>query len=242
MNHAELSDKLVQAIGLTEAPIGIYYSDTAPADAFSWCGGSEHFCLVGRLRSVRNGTPLAVDGEMLGCMGSAFYLGFNSEIRPGFEYFLSHDAEGKGERFKKTPELALELLKARQFVPAKARYCIFQRLADIPDDIRPDVVAVFADEDKISALVWLAQYDRGADDGVIVPFSAGCGSIVNAPLLQADRPEPKCVLGMTDPAARTRMEKGFLTLSAPFARFVEMVENIPGSFLEVEPWTKLKNR
>jgi uncharacterized protein (DUF169 family) len=242
MTHKEMSRKLIEAIGMSEPLVAVYYSDQKPEGAFEWNCQGAHFCSIGRLAAVRKGTPMVVDGENPGCMGASFYMGWNEETRPGFEYFLSQDAEGKGERFKKTPELALETMKARTFIPANGRYCVFIRLEDLPEEIAPEVVAMFADADGIAGLAWLANYGRGGKDAVVAPFSAGCGSIVGEVRAQALEPDPKAVLGMFDPAARPRMEKSYLTFAVPYPMFTEMVENIPGSFLEIEPWLNIRNR
>ena len=240
--HREMANRVVDALGVSEPPIAVYYAHEMPEGAFEWNCQGPHFCPVGRLAAVRKGTPLSIDGENPGCGGAAFFLGWRREMRPGFEYFLSHDDEGHGERFKKTPELVRKMLAKRKFVPANGRYCIFQRLEDVPDEVTPEVMTIFAEPDQIGALVFLANYDRPGDDAVISPFSSSCGSIVTEPRAQASEPVPKAVIGMFDVAARPEIEKNHLTFSAPYSRFLEMVEHIPGSFLEIEPWLNLKNR
>jgi len=240
--HKEMADRVVQAIGLAEPPIAIYYANEKPEGAFSWDCQGEHFCFVGSLSVARQGTPVAVDGQNPGCAGAAYYLGWNDELRPGFEYFLSHDSEGRGERFKKTPELVREFVKARRFVAASGRYCIFRRLADLADQVTPEVITIFGDPDDMSGLLTLANYGRASNYEVIAPMSSGCGTIVGEPRAQAREPQPKAVLGLFDPTVRPRVEKNYLTFSAPYGMFVEMVENIPGSFLEIEPWLKVRNR
>jgi hypothetical protein len=73
-------------------------------------------------------------------------------------------------------------------------------------------------------------------------MSSGCGTIVGEPRAQARESQPKAVLGLFDPTVRPRVEKDYLTFSVPYAMFVEMVENVPGSFLEIEPWLVVRNR
>jgi uncharacterized protein (DUF169 family) len=196
---------------------------------------------MGRMTAVRRGTPLAVDGENPGCGGATFFLGWNKEMQPGFEEFLSHNAEGKGERYKKTPKIAKAFIENRRFVPANGRYCIFQRFEDLPDEITPEVIVFYGDADDISGLFWLANYGR-KDQAVIAPFSSGCGSVVSEPRSQGLEPEPKAVLGTFDPSARGSVNKNYLTFSAPWRIFAEMLENIPGSFVEIDPWLKLRDR
>lgn len=242
MTHKEMDDKLCDALGISEPPIAVYYTDEKPEGAFEWNCQGGHFCPIGRMAAVRKGTPMSVNGEHPGCMGGAFSLGWNESMRPGFEEFLSHDAEGRGERYKKTPELVRALIAERKFIPATGKYCIFIKLEDLPEDITPEVVAFYADPDGISGLIWLASYGRPGQNATIAPFSAGCGSIVSEPRAQALEAEPKAVLGMFDPSARQLMEPDFLTFAVPYGMFIEMVENLPGSFVEIDPWLKIKNR
>lgn len=242
MSHAESTQRIIDALGLTEAPIAVYYSDEPLPKSYMWNGQKGHFCTISRMSLVRQGTPLVVDGQNPGCPGGAFFLGFSPDVRPGFECFLSHAPDGTGERYKKTPELAKAYITNRKFVPASARYCIFQRLSDLPDEITPEVVTFFAPPDELSGLFWMANYGSVEQNAVISPFSAGCGSIVSEARAQASSENPKGVLGMFDPSARQHMEKHLLTITVPFSLYTEMVENITGSFLEIAPWTRLRGR
>jgi uncharacterized protein (DUF169 family) len=241
MTHREMAGRMMKTLGLTEEPIGVYYANEKLEGAFQWDCKGEHFCTIGGLAAVRKGRALVVDGENPGCGGAAFFLGWKDSMAPGFEYFLSHDDQGRGERYKKTPEIARAFIENRAFVPANGRYCVFQQLKDIPDEITPEVVVFFANADGISGLFWLANYGR-KEQAVIAPFSAGCGSVVSEPRAQAAEPEPKGVIGMFDPSARSNVDKHLLTFSIPYKMFIEMLDNIPGSFLEIDPWLKLRNR
>lgn len=241
MTHKEMAEKIKTALGLDEEPIAAYYSDEKPEGAYEWNCTGGHFCTVTPQVAVRKGKPLAINGKTPGCGGTAFFLGWSKEMRPGFEEFLSHDAEGKGERYKKTPEIARAFIENREFVPANGQYCIFQRLIDVPEEITPEVVDFYADADGISGLVWLANYGR-KEQAVIAPFTAGCGSLVSEPRAQMLKDKPKAVLGMFDPSARISVEKHLLSFAVPWKMFVEMLENLPGSFVEIEPWTKIRNR
>ena len=61
------------------------------------------------------------------------------------------------------------------------RYVLFRPLADVDaDKERPQTVIFFADPDELSALVILANYGRGSNENVIIPFAAGCRAIGNS--------------------------------------------------------------
>ncbi len=242
MTHKELSEKITEAIGTLPPPVAVYYTNDAIAGAFEWNCQGPHFCHIGRLGAVRSGKPMVIHKDNPGCMGAAKFLGWEPNTRPGFEYFLSHDEEGKGERFKKTPELARSFIESFEYVAAKGDYCVFQRLQDVPESVEPEVVIFFAEPDQFSGLFWLANYGRTGKDAVIAPMTSGCGSIVSEPRAQIGKPEPKGIIGMIDPAARPKEDKRYLTISFTYGMLIEMVETIPGSFLEIEPWTKLKER
>ncbi len=239
MTHQEMVERFMDALGLDTQPVAVYYTEDIPEDATLGGCEDEYFCTIKGVEMAKQGTTIAIDGLHPGCMGASFSLGWSKEFRPGFEHFLSHNESGEGERYKKTPELAKAFIEKRKFVPANGRYCIFQQLRSLPETLTPEVVIFAADSVGTSGLHCLANYGR-ADAAVIAPFTAGCGSIVSEPRAQAAEAEPKAVLGMFDPSARLFADERHLTFSVPWSMSIEMLENIPGSFLEIEPWTKVR--
>jgi hypothetical protein len=58
------------------------------------------------------------------------------------------------------------------------RYAVFRPLADVDADKEtPQTVIFFADPDELSALVVLANYNRGNNENVFIPYAAGCQTI-----------------------------------------------------------------
>ena len=53
----------------------------------------------------------------------------------------------------------------------------------------------------------VASFDEAETSGVITPFSAGCGSVVEYPYLEKASKTPRCVIGMFDPSARPFVPK-----------------------------------
>ena len=88
-----------------------YYTDdpgTIPRAGLS----REWGCIVCELNLVRKGKPRAWNAKSLGCGGARRYFGYEKELRPNFEYFLSHGIPGEmeGERYIRTPGMVKEIM------------------------------------------------------------------------------------------------------------------------------------
>ncbi len=169
-----------------ELPIAFQYTDTAD-QALLPKPARDHRCVIADIIGVRKGKTLALDNDVIGCAGGRRYLGFSRTLRPGFEYFLSCGIEGKmeGERYKKSPELVKEMLQAAQTFTAPKKYIVFTRWDKLQATDDPQAVVFFAPPDVLSGLFTLAGFEESDVNGVICPFSAGCGSIVGYPMLEA---------------------------------------------------------
>jgi hypothetical protein len=163
---------------------------------------------------------------------------------PNFEYFLSYGIPGKleGERYKKTTELVREHMKHQTQFKAPARYIIFKRWDSMEAGDKPLVVIFFAPPDVLSGLFTLSSFDEPQPYGVIAPFCAGCGSIVDYPYKELQSGLHRAVLGMFDVSARPFVPAGVLTFSIPWPKFVRMADNMEESFLITKSWDKVRNR
>jgi uncharacterized protein (DUF169 family) len=163
---------------------------------------------------------------------------------PNFEYFLSCGIPGEleGERYKKSPELVREAMERMPEFKAPARFIVFKRWDSLEESDNPDVVVFYARPDVLSGLFTLANYDEAEQDGVIAPFSAGCGSIVLYPYLERNAERPRGVIGMFDVSARPHVHKDELTFAAPMPKFRRMVENMEESFLTTPSWARVQKR
>ena len=226
-----------------ELPIGFYYSNTAETK-FMAKSPKGHRCIIGDLVKVRNGEPLCFDTNTIGCEGGKRYLGFQAEQSPNFEYFLSYGIPGKleGERYKKSPELVKEFMKHQKPSKAPGDYIIFKRFDRMEDNDKPLVMIFFAPPDVLSGLFTLANFDERQPNGVIAPFCAGCGSIVDFPLKELQSSEPRAVLGMFDVSARPCVPSTVLTFAVPWPKYVRMVDNMKESFLITKSWNKVRAR
>jgi hypothetical protein len=146
-----------------------------------------------------------------------------------------------GERFKKTPELAMESFRAKPRIEPYSGYLVAKPLELL--ERAPEVVVALVDALGLSALVVLANYARPSNDNVIIPFAAGCSTIWGQPFAECSNPQPRAVIGLTDPSARKPLKRllgrDLLSFAMPFKLFEEMEANVQGSFLERPVWRGL---
>lgn len=95
---------------------------------------------------------------------------------------------------------------------------------------------------QLSGLVTLANYDRPTQDNVKVLFGSGCMQCVLYALEEYESHGRNCFIGLTDPSARKCIPRELLDFSMPYNRFVEMEDNVEGSFLETETWEIIRRR
>jgi hypothetical protein len=228
--------------GSAELPIACYYTgreDAAPPASVP----AGHRCLIALLAQVRGGRAVRVDARSAGCGGAKRYLGFTQELAPQFEYFLSCGIPGKlaGERYKQSPELVKDLVQRSERFVAPSPFLVFKRWDSLEATDTPEVVVFLARPDVLAGLFTLANYDE-AENSVIAPFGAGCGSIVQHAYLEARAPRPRAVLGMFDVSARPYVPADTLSFAVPMQKFQRMVANMDQSFLITPSWTKVRQR
>jgi len=220
--------------GKSELPITFFYTDDI--------GGVEtvrtpenHQCVIGVLGKVRKGSDLCFEKDSIGCSGGKRYLGFSKEVMPDFAYFLSSGISGslEGERYKKNPELVRESMKYIPSHKSPAKFIVFKRWDRLEAMDNPDVAIFFAKPDALSGLFTLVNFDEAEPNGVVAPFCAGCGSIVQYPYMENSSERPRAVLGMFDVSARPYVQLDVLTMAIPMKKFTSMVNNMDESFLEI---------
>lgn len=243
MNTAELvsaSRQLSEIIPLRNPLLAFFYSDEQPPEALVPVGESN--CVVGLARRARQGRPAAFSRERFGCRGGGYYLGFCPPW-PGLEQFVSTGIPGEmaGEHYKQSPELVRAYMAHTTSPPAPGPYAVFKPLAMLAEDEQPLVIIYLGIADELSGLVGLANFAR-AEDAVIAPFGSGCSSIVTKPLLEAQTPQPRAVLGMFDPSARPFVAREELSFAAPRSLWEEMVRGVGESFLQTETWSQVARR
>jgi hypothetical protein len=225
-----------------ELPLIFYYSDNPPPEVEAAPPAKGWRCFVADLVAARQGRSLCLDEAALGC--GKRYCGFRVPLRPNFEYFLSSGIPGQleGERYKKTPELVNEIVTKWPTWQAPAKYLIIKRWDNLLETDRPEAAIFFAPPDVLSGLFTLANYEESEPYGVITPFAAGCGTIIQYPFLENQQENPRCVLGMFDVSARPCVKAHELTFSAPMKKFERMINNIEESFVITHSWSKVMRR
>ena len=242
-----LKEKFIQVwkryFGAADLPMVFYYTDTPMGEELIQ-SSSGHRCIMADLAKVFTGRSICFNADSFSCFGGKRYLGYSQELMKNFEYFLSCGIPGRleGERYKKTPELVKDFIEKAPKFEAPGKFIVFKRWDKLQESDELDVVIFFAPPDVLSGLFTLANFDVSDPIGVICPFSAGCGSIVQHPYLEKESDRPKAVLGMFDVSARPYVSADVLTFSIPINKFVTMIDNVEKSFLITQSWSKIQSR
>jgi hypothetical protein len=236
-------DRLMQALRL-ETPIVALY-DAAPGKGFEPLveaqGRACCFAYYGRWSA---GTTVIVrraddtfESPHHGCPGMQRALGLSSSYPPWMANFLTDGANGApmGEGLKATPALAQEFIDGAAAPSPRGDTMLMGplRLA-CWGDVR--TVTLFADPDRLSALLTLAAYWSGPNDHTRAPFSSGCGLMWRELINQG---EDRAILGCTDIAMRRHLPPEILSLTVSPARFERMLTYPDSAFLNREWWHEL---
>jgi len=201
-------------------------------------------CFVCQIGRVRNGSSLALNARSITCRGGLLYTGYATERSPDFRYFLSHGGPGgvEGERYKQTPELVDEWQKNIESLPTGGKSIVFIRWDHLTASDNPEVVIFFARPEVLSGLFTLANYDESDPNGVICPMGAGCSSLIHYPWLEQQKENPRAVLGMFDPSARSCVPPDMLTIAIPMKKFIRIIGFMDESFLITKTWETVKKK
>ncbi len=228
-----------------EEPIVFWYTgEEAGVRTAKPASSDSHRCFLADVAGVRKGRAAKFNAAALGCEGGKRYLGFSSQLRPNFEYFLSHGIPGEleGERYKKTPELVTEVMEMQPAFTAPGQFIVFKPWSALTEADEPLVVIFFARPDVLSGLFTLCNYDEPDVNGVICPFGAGCSTIVQYPYVEGMSDHPRGVIGMLDVSARPCVPKDLMTFAVPMKKFAAMTADMEESFLTTGSWAKVRHR
>jgi len=236
-------ERLLEKLRLTTPVIAVY--DAEPGPAFEpmvrSAGGA---CCFAYYHKWVNGETLVIQRDdrgtfgkpAYGCMGLQSALGFRRSYAPWMANFLT-DGNGApmGEGLKATPALAQEFIDRAKPMDPAGDYMLMGplKLSEWPS-VRS--VTLFADPDRLSALMTLASYYSSSPQEILAPFSSGCGlmwrELINLGGGHA-------LIGCTDIAMRRYIPRELLALCVTPDRFEQMVQFPDNSFLDKEWWNAL---
>jgi uncharacterized protein (DUF169 family) len=255
---------LLEALGLREEPVGVFYTDKEPEEGFSpkpatlpsaameakgevdWQATWSTFaCVLGLVwRARKQGKPAYFDREHFGCLGGSFYLGFHKPQLDFITYYVSTGIPGVtgGERYLESPQAVRAFFNTIDPRPAPARFCVFKPLSQFAAEEQPEVVTFFARPEIISGLHVLAGFVTNDFEAVAAPFGADCSYLVTWPLHYLAQGKLKAVLGGWDPSARKFLKPDELSFAVPWEMYARMVRRWPESFLTTETWANVKKK
>ena len=239
----EITALFKEKLALEYEPVGIYIEDKIPEGALSF-KNKGNGCIAPLIFKAASGKTVAINAETTGFPCSAFYLGYQEWIFPGIENFLSSGTfPGREcEKLIITPETAKEYVQS--FVPQElAKGTMVFRPIMEEQGKKPEAVIIFANPDQISALTYLAHFDKPeAQDRVVTQLASACASIVTFPLKYARENRSAAFWGLQDISTRVSFPPNIFSFSMPVKFFEEMGGFIEDSFLNTERWEKVLKR
>lgn len=267
-----MQSQIQQAIALKTHPVALLWADQRPAEATEFKPGNWG-CIMWLAAGAAKGKAGACSRETFGCFGGGVGMGFADQYEnfPGgkacFCHFLSsgnaawetgrraaekvkpfmrkeaYDHFVHGEGYVKSPQLVEKFIQNLPITDIPARYVVFKPLDAVAAGETPQSIILFVDPDQLSALVVLANYGRGDNENVIIPYAAGCQTIGIYPYREARSSTPRAVVGLTDLSARVHVKKilggNLMSFAMPLSLFEEMEANVKDSFLQRSVWKSL---
>lgn len=269
-----MESQIAKAIKLKYQPVALLWSDEKPEGAMQFSPGKWGCVMWLAVSAAKGkpavadrktfgcfggGVGLGFGNQYLnfpgGEEGFCHFLSSGNTTRPGgaelaekvkpFMTKESHENFLQGERYLKNHDRVRKFIDVLPIMEIPASYVVFKPLSavDLTKE-KPQAIIFFANPDQLSALTILANYGRGDNENVIMPYAAGCHTIGIYPYRESKSASPRAVVGLTDLTARVYVRKQlgdphFMTFAVPFVLFEEMEQNVPGSFLERHTWQSL---
>ena len=222
-----------EAFGL-QAPLPLLfgYSDKPVAETQK-IGG----CFFKGLQTAREGIPVSLSADVIGCGGGKLYTGFSDmpERVPGFVSLK--------EKYKKTPDMVVDYIQGLGMKRADKKYLNFIRADKAESFEGVEGILFYATPDMLSGLCGWAFYDSNEPDAVVSLFGSGCSTVVSMTVMENMRQGYRCFLGLFDPSVRPWVGKNELSFTVPFSRFITMMDCMKDCFLfGSHAWEKVKRR
>ncbi|MCA1961562.1 MAG: DUF169 domain-containing protein [Desulfomonile sp.] len=257
-------NQFLEALGHDEEPMGMFYTDIEPekglaprphylptlsdeaAGKLDWALFHKSWsCVLGTLRRARKRRTAAYfERGRYGCLGAAFFLGFNKPQLESVVKYVSTGIPGvlEGERYVPSPELLRRYNEILDPEPAPKRFCVFKPLSVFGPDEEPEFVNFFARPEVISGLHQLVLFAVDDLEAVMSPWSAGCGNLVAWPRKYKREGRLKACLGGWDPSCRKFLKIDEITFTLPIEMFRLILERWQESFLTTKTWQSVKRR
>jgi len=215
-----------------QLPLLFGYSDT-PVVQTAKIGG----CFFKGLQTAREGTPVALSAEVIGCGGGKLYTGF-SDMPERVPNFVSLT-----EKYKRTPEMVADYVKSLKMPRASKPYLNFVRIDQAGSFEGFEGVMFYATPDALSGLSGWAFYDTNEPDAVVAQFGSGCSTVVSMTIVENACGGHRCFLGLFDPSVRPWVGPNELSFTVPMSRFRAMMDTMHDCFLfGSHAWEKVKAR
>nr|WP_319269149.1 DUF169 domain-containing protein [uncultured Draconibacterium sp.] len=251
-----MNSKLIEALKLQMQPVAILLTDDKPEDGLHFKEGNMFGCVASMLvASSKKSRPAYFDRKTFGCPGGGVGLGFgNAYGQFPIECLLSTGNKEmaammgsnggmmeEGERFYKNPEKAQKWVDSLPITEVPTKYVVFKPWETVTEEDEPEMLVFFVNADQLSALVVMADYNRGTNQSVTAPFGAACQSILFG-LEEVKKENPRSIIGFFDISKRSIVDRETLTFTVPFGMFKEMESHVDGSFLQMHIWEKIQER
>ncbi len=226
-------NRLLQHLSVKMPSTGWSFAYTTPADAVI-LENEPWTCMFSCINVIANGKPVCFSAKNTGCSGASCYLGFKTPSKSAGRFLAEK------ERFKKNVVLG-QAFYENIGAHAAEEFLIWETISKTDDHSAIEVVNLWVDAISLAGLVTLSNYDSTNNENVSIPFASGCQSIWTIPYKEKHAEEPKGIVGCIDPAMRKYLPSDVVSFSVAAKRFIEMTENITGSFLEQSGWKNLMN-
>ena len=223
-----------------EMPVAVFYADTLHGAEYVKKPAENprgYTCMFAQLAKVHHGECVAFDKDNLGCWGAIENLFGGPFIEDATVRLLVEI-----EKFKANREQVLALNNINPKATPTGKYVIFKPFKSLTEDDKPEIFCIFAKPDVIAALHTLVSFDNTRIDNVIVPFGSGCEQAIKFAFSEANKKNPRAVLGGMDVAMRGCMKQEMQIFSFAASTFYNMVGNMDKSFLNTYIWQGLKGR
>ena len=215
-----------------QLPLLFGYSDKPIGDTEK-IGG----CFFKGLQAARDGRPVSLSADVIGCGGGKLYTGFSDmpERVPGFVSLK--------EKYKKTPGMVVDYVNGLGMERAEKPYLNFIRIDKAESFEGTEGIFFYATPDMLSGLCGWAFFDINEPDAVVSQFGSGCSTVVSMTVVENAQQGHRCFIGLLDPSVRTWVGKNELSFTIPFSRFSQMMETMKDTFLfGSHAWEKIKQR